>query len=48
MQGVLAFQKKSRCQKRAKYKELSWEENEKAEEKWAGGGIIHSNLIESD
>lgn len=46
MQGVLDFKKKM-LSKVSKYKELNWEENQKAEEKWVGG-IIHSNLIKND
>lgn len=44
MQGVLNFKKKM-LSKVSKYKELNWEENQKAEEK---RGIIHSNLIKND
>lgn len=33
--------------KESKYKELNWEEDKKATEKWVGG-TIHSNLIKSD
>lgn len=52
LQGVLIFKKKPiiiiiMLSKESKYKELNWEEDKKATEKWVGG-IIHSNLIKSD